>query len=86
MRKIKKNGQLAVEPFIAPKPIAKGSQEERFARHRAKFEKKTFDLDQENRRALFAAFKVWHRRQQDLVPKKIATLSMSVEKTGSGSS
>ena len=86
MRKIKKDGQLAVEPFMPPKPIAKGSQEERFARHRAQFEKKTFDLDEENRQAGLAAFKVWHRRQQDLVPKKIATLSMSVEKTESGSS
>jgi|688.fasta_scaffold1376736_2 hypothetical protein len=70
MRKNEKNGQVEVEPFVAPKTIAKGSQEERFARHRAQFAKKTFDLDQENRRALLAAFKVWHRRQQDLVPKE----------------
>ena len=66
MRKNKNSGQGEVEPFVAPKPIAKGSQEERFARHRAKFAKKIFDLDQENRRASLAAFKVWHRRQQDL--------------------
>ena len=83
MRKNEKNGQVEVEPFVAPKTIAKGSQEERFARHRAQFAKKTFDLDQENRRASLAAFKVWHRRQQDLVPKENSNaLEVSIENRG----
>jgi hypothetical protein len=61
---------VEAEPFVSPKPIAKGSQEERFARHRAKYAKQTFDLDQETRRAALTAFKVWHRRQQDRVTKE----------------
>jgi hypothetical protein len=70
MRKNKKNGQVEVEPFVPPEPIVAGSEQARYARHRAKFAKQTFDLEQENRRASLVAFKVWHRRQQDQLPKE----------------
>lgn len=66
MKKNSYDGQLKIEPFKAPAPIAPGSDSERFAKHRARFKKVKFDLDQENKMTGLAAFKLWHCKQQQI--------------------
>jgi len=52
-------------PFKPPAPIAEGSDEARFASHRARFAGVKFDLAEFNRMMGFAAFKRWHKWQLD---------------------
>ena len=52
-------------PFEPPAPIAEGSDEARFASHRARFAGMKFDLAEFNRIIGFAAFKRWHKRELD---------------------
>lgn len=53
-------------PFEPPTPIAEGSDEARFASHRARFAGMKFDLSEFNRMIGFAAFKRWHKRQMNV--------------------
>lgn len=64
MKKNAYDGQLKIEPFKASYFIVRGSIEEMFARHRARFRKLKFDLDQENKMLGIIAFKLWHSKQQ----------------------
>jgi len=59
-------------PFEPPAPIAEGSDEARFASHRARFAGVKFDLAEFNRMMGFAAFKRWHKRQLDARDAEIA--------------
>ena len=73
------NGQIEVEPFVGPDPIVAGSEAERFARHRARFARQRFDLAEQNRRAAFAAFKVWHHIQRQLAADDLAHIPPSLD-------
>lgn len=57
--------------FEKPAPIAEGSDEARFASHRARFAGVKFDLAEFNRMMGFAAFKRWHKRQLDARDREI---------------
>lgn len=59
-------------PFEPPTPIAEGSDEARFASHRARFAGMKFDLAEFNRMIGFAAFKRWHKRELDARDAEIA--------------
>ena len=58
--------------FEPPKPLKEGSMEAEFARHRARFSRRPFDLEKENRRRGFAAFKVWHQRERERAAEYLA--------------
>ncbi len=71
------SNQIEVQAFLCPAPILAGSEAERFARHRARFARQRFDLVEENRRAGFAAFKVWHHRQRQNAAEDLAHIPPS---------
>jgi len=58
--------------FEPPQPLAEGSVEADFARHRARFARRPFNLEKENVRRGYAAFKVWHHKERERAAEHLA--------------